>query len=188
MKTIQKNNNKILLIAACVTLCCAVVGVTAWALQSQSSPAATSEEQVNLGTPSEDEKTTGNTIKEGSLDQSSNGSQNSGSDPLPPPKPNDSGEGLTVDAEITSVNKSEENLIIRTLIQTISASGTCTISLSGPNSASYSATAEVQALPNGTTCKGFDIPLSQLSSGKWLIELTYSNDNIKARTTKEITI
>jgi hypothetical protein len=38
----------------------------------------------------------------------------------------------------------------------------------------YSTSVDIQALASSSTCKGFDVPLSQLSSGTWNISIDIS--------------
>ena len=93
----------------------------------------------------------------------------------------------SVGIDITVSEKSGDVFIVRTLIQKVS-SGTCTLQMVGPNSITYSDTADVQPLASASTCKGFNVPMSKLSSGTWNITVTYSNGELSATTKKEVTI
>jgi len=143
------------------------------------------ETQQDIQTKKENQ--TGSDIKKQSVDNSSKDSQ-TGSDPSPAPKPVPGTNKSSINAEITSANQDTSRLRIRILIQTVTSDGSCTLTMQGPDGKTYSATAGVQALPSTSTCKGFDIPLSQLSSGSWTIKLTFSNTNLTASATKAITI
>jgi hypothetical protein len=90
--------------------------------------------------------------------------------------------------EITAANQDESTLHIRTLIQTVASSGTCTLNMTGPNNKQYSASVDVQSLPSSTTCKGFDIPLTSLTPGTWKIAIEFNNETLLASTTKEVVI
>lgn len=179
-----KKNKKIILLVIGALLVFSTFGVAAWALQNNSKDGGDSQ-SVNLDSPSDEEIKAGNSIKENSLNQSSS---NTSSDPIPEPTPSEDGTGLTVDAQITSINKSSSTLSIRTLIQQVTSSGRCELTLSGPNGATVSVTSDVQALPNGATCKGFDVPLSDLSTGDWQVTLKYTNDDIKATASQKVAI
>lgn len=143
------------------------------------------ETQQDVQTKKENQ--TGSDIKKQSVDNSSKGSQ-TGSDPSPAPQPVPGTNKSSVSAEITSANQDTSRLRVRTLIQTVTSDGTCTLTMQGPGGKTYSATAGVQALPSTSTCKGFDVPLSQLASGSWTIKLTFSNTNLTASASKAITI
>ncbi|MNY56713.1 hypothetical protein D3C86_1928200 [compost metagenome] len=60
--------------------------------------------------------------------------------------------------------------------------------MTGPQAKTYTATVAVQALPSSSTCKGFDVPLDNLSSGAWTIKINFNNDELTASTSKEIII
>jgi hypothetical protein len=49
-------------------------------------------------------------------------------------------------------------------------------------------TAAVQALPSNATCKGFDIPVSELVPGNWQAALHFENDTLTGDTTRGIVI
>lgn len=135
---------------------------------------------VNYNPPSPDEVAAGENAKQ----QTATG--NAGSDPSPAPTPAPDGTSKAiVGMEITAANVDSSTLHIRTLIQTVTSSGTCTLVATGPNGKSYSATAAVQAGPSTSTCKGFDIPLSTLSDGTWSIRVSFENDSLQASATTE---
>jgi hypothetical protein len=52
----------------------------------------------------------------------------------------------------------------------------------------YSAAVGVQALPNETTCKGFNVPLSKLSTGSLAIKVTYKDGSTVANTSKTVEV
>lgn len=135
----------------------------------------------------EKEKKVGTDIKKQTIDNSSKGKQ-TGSDPSPSPTPIPNSNKSTVGADITSVNQDASLLHIRALVQAVTSSGTCTLAMTGPQQKTYSSSASVQALPSTSTCKGFDIPLSQLEKGDWKITITFNNDKLTASASKNITI
>jgi hypothetical protein len=141
----------------------------------------------SLNPPTREEKATGKDIKQQTVDQDSKGSQ-TGSDPSPSPKPIPGTSKSSVGADITAVNQDTAYLHIRMLIQAVTSSGTCTLTMSGPQQGSYSNTVEVQALPSTSTCKGFDIPLSKLSKGTWTINIKFSNSTLTASASKSVVI
>lgn len=71
---------------------------------------------------------------------------------------------------ITHTSVSVNALIIRTNIDQVISNGTCTLTLTkGEEVKEYKS--EIHANPSSSTCKGFDIPTSELSSGKWTINI-----------------
>lgn len=141
----------------------------------------------------EEEKTTGATIKKNSLEQfveSENQAEKggSGSDPLPSPTPSNEGGKAAVGMEITALNQQGSILNIRTLIQTVSTTGTCLLRIQSSDGSVYRASADVQALPSSTTCKGFDVPQSDLPAGKLNVTVSFENNILQGSDTKEVTI
>ncbi len=111
-----------------------------------------------------------------------------GSDPLPEPQPVEGSSKRSINAEITSINQSSTELHIRTILQTVTNSGTCTITMTHADGRVFSQSVDVQALSSSTTCKGFDIQLSELGEGSWATVLEFSNDNLSASTSINITV
>jgi len=92
-------------------------------------------------------------------------------------KLNDSTNITNISASITSINSSADPIQIRTIINgSVSNSGTCELRLlkSGIN---IIKTTDTYALPNSSTCKGFDISRSDLSAGNWTVNLTVTIDD-----------
>lgn len=141
----------------------------------------------NFKSATPEEITNGETIKTRNIEDGDS-KQSSGSTPLPDPSPSEDGGKPTVDAQITAVNVDTSMLRIRVLIQSITNSGMCILTLTKEGVLPYSLSADVQSLPNGTTCEGFDIPLSELSSGVWTANVEFENDSIRATTSEEITV
>lgn len=59
------------------------------------------------------------------------------------------------------------------------ASGTCTLSMTGPNGQAYNDTANVAPNPQSSSCEGWTIPTSKLGSysGKWKITVRVTSGN-----------
>jgi cytoskeletal protein RodZ len=93
---------------------------------------------------------------------------------------------------ITANSVSDNTLRIRTLISEIVSSGKCVLALANTKNSEEIITeeAEVQNLPNSSTCKGFDISLDRLaSSDTWKLRITYSSAGAqRGEVTKEINI
>ena len=156
--------------------------------------------QNQFSTVTEEQKTAGQDIKKRSLNDASNKSEKEssgqksktlqGSDPSPEPTPSSNGKKPTVGVSITTttVDKDSNTLYIRSLIQTISSNGRCTLSMHNTSGQTYSNSVELQAGPSTSSCKGFNVPLPQLSPGKWTINIHYEDNNVTGDTEGEITI
>ncbi|MGY4893764.1 MAG: hypothetical protein ACO1N2_03685 [Candidatus Saccharimonadota bacterium] len=79
-----------------------------------------------------------------------------------------------VGVSITSKYQSSTTLQIRTIIDSLTTEGTCSLKLT-KGSDQVTKSSGVQAGPSSSTCAGFDIPLSELSRGNWDIEIKFEN-------------
>lgn len=143
---------------------------------------------INLNPPTSEQKAAGNDVKQNTLNQTKDGKGNTGSDPSPAPQPVAGSDKKSVGMDITATNQTDTALQIRTFIQTVTNSGTCSLSMKNSQGLLYTATTGVQAQSSTTTCKGFDVPIAQLSSGVWTISISFSNDSLTASTNGEVTI
>ncbi len=75
---------------------------------------------------------------------------------------------------ISSSNVNGSTLSVRSIIQSIDKSGTCSLTLSKTGSQSISRTASTNTMGSYTTCAGFDIDISVLAKGNWEIKLIYT--------------
>lgn len=188
MKIIQSNNTKRnLLITLGVVLLVGAVSVAAAYYFKVGPFTPPVDSSINLKKPSEDEIKAGADAKQQTVNADENKNQ-TGSDPAPAPQPIENSDKKSVHAEITAANQDESALHIRTLIQTVASSGTCSLTMTGPQNKTYTAKADIQPLPSSSTCKGFDIPLENLSAGAWTIRIDFSNDDLVASANKEVVI
>lgn len=125
--------------------------------------------QIDYQPPTADQKTNGATIKE-----------NAASEPTTPPDQAQS----SVNVLITSALVSSNALHIRSSIDTVSSSGTCSLKLEN-GAKVVTRDSDVQAMASSSTCKGFDIPSSELGTGTWKITLTYTNGSMSGSATME---
>jgi hypothetical protein len=146
-----------------------------------------SVKSIDYDKPSPDQTNTGNDIKQQSVKNNQTKSGVSGSDQPPAPTPQGNGKSI-VETTISSANQTDSYLQFRTLISTLDSTGTCSLVLTNQTNQSLHYTAGVQPLSNTSTCKGFDIPLSALSSGIWKATVTYENPTLTGTATKSITI
>lgn len=91
--------------------------------------------------------------------------QNEGSDP-------NSSESLT--GSLTSAAQSGDNLIIRVNIDQYLSSGTCVLKLESSGKV-VEKSAPIFPTASTSSCEGFDVPVSELGSGKWDIIITLSS-------------
>lgn len=113
---------------------------------------------INYNSPTKDQKDAGVNTKESTA-------TNSNSTPS-----TSSGDNETLQVTISALDQDSSVLRVRSLINKISNDGVCTLTLVKGNS-NIIKTSDTQALPSESTCKGFDVPLSELSTGNWTIGL-----------------
>lgn len=136
----------------------------------------TTQKPINYTPPTNDEKTAGDQIKKQELDsqkQTSDGSNNTPS---------------TVPLVITSTSQSSGMVYIRVIIQEVTSTGSCTLSMSNSSGGTYTATSPVQSMASSSTCEGFNVPVSKLSQGSWDINIKYTNGTSSGVASGSITI
>ena len=94
----------------------------------------------------------------------------------------------TLTGFITFLGKSGNNLTVRiTINQLLKESGTCTITLTQANGQKIERTVATIDNPSSATCQGFDIPLSEIPTGDYQINIdiktAHQNGNIKGSVT-----
>ena len=149
---------------------------------------ASNDSSVNLSEPTSEQKASGATLKQNTVTSTSSDSKTStGSDQPPSPKQSPSSGVATVNMTVTAANQGPSALQIRAIIEAVVSDGECTLSLQKDN-ATITRSSGVQALSTTSTCKGFDIPTSDLSAGNWELNLSYKNSSIQGTTSKVVTI
>lgn len=93
----------------------------------------------------------------------------------------------TLQATISASNQTETNLQIRVNINSVTSAGECTLVLSNGVSR-IERTAGIQPVASSSTCKGFDISLSELPAGAWNLTIDVITTDKKAHLTKNIII
>jgi hypothetical protein len=147
------------------------------------------DESINYNQPTDEQKEAGKNAKQITTDNSNSSiKQNSGgSDQPSAPQEQPDGTKSTVDITVTSSVQNNDTFQIRTLIGVVDNTGTCTLNLS-KSTTTISKTSGVQALSSTSTCKGFDIPVAELSAGEWIATINYDNASLTGSTKKNITI
>lgn len=102
-------------------------------------------------------------------------------------QPTDEPEKDTLVASITAANQGDSTFQVRTLIESVDTSGTCSLTAT-KGTKKITKSSGIQALASSSTCKGFDIPLSELSNGEWKLSITINASSKKATLTKVIEI
>ncbi len=131
---------------------------------------------VDYKAPSTSQSDSGSSIKQQAADSqnvSTNTDQSQGSRIIP--------------ITITSVQPGTV-VYIRAIIGTVTSTGICSLSMTGPEGKTYKTTADIQAMASSSTCKGFDIPMASLSSGKWSITISVTDGSASGQATKEETL
>jgi len=112
----------------------------------------------------------------------------SGSDQPPAPTPISGSTQQNIGLTITAANQNGSTFQVRTVIDTVTNSGTCTLTMSQAGSTTVTRSANVQPLATTSTCQGFDIPVSSLASGDWNLTVSFSNDSLVGSASKKVTI
>lgn len=144
---------------------------------------------TNYGPATSDQKKNGDNIKANNTRSTTDSKSTlSGSDQPPAPTPIAGSSKKSVQVSFTSANQNGSTFQTRIQIDTVVNTGTCTLTLSKPGSADVVKTAGVQPLASTSTCQGFDIPTSELSSGTWHMNLSYDSSDFTGVAQKDITI
>lgn len=171
MKRIQKESHKKKwLISALVILAIAAGVITALAVLQN-------KQKAKQATPSVEQSAQQTATKNGSEVPS----------PKTPTESETPAPANQLTASITAANQNGNILQIRTLIETIATSGTCDLTLT-KDTTQISRSADVTPLANSSTCKGFDIPTTELSPEKWNLSIDITIGNQKTTLKQEVDI
>lgn len=124
-----------------------------------------SVESINYDQPSSDQIKAGNDVKEQTINSSD------GEDSRDPKTNAADSSPSSLSTRITTASVEDNMLYIRNDISGIYSEGSCTLSLQ-KSSSTVTKSAGIQALPKSSTCKGFNVPVSELSAGTWSITIT----------------
>lgn len=120
-----------------------------WQLRPETSQDGSGDNNVNMEPATDEQKQAGQDTKQQTVEEAE--------------KPER--EPTTLSVSITSATQSGATLRVRTMIQQV-VSGTCTLTLK-MGSETVTKTAETFPNASATTCKGFDVPVAELSAGIW---------------------
>ena len=156
--------------------------ILGWSLHSKE----VSSHGPDYNKPSSQQTANGAQIKANSLNDSSK-TGSSGSDTPPAPVPSSGGKSVA-QMSITATNQTSSDYQIRTLISALSSGGSCTLTMTKPGATTVTQTSGVQDLSNTSTCQGFDVPLSELSSGTWNVTVNFSSSTLTGSAAKAVII
>lgn len=149
-----------------------------WPFHSESKPESSqTSRKIDYSPPSDDQTKNGAGVK----GQIADGSKDEGSATQPTTPQN------TLGVTITSVQPGQ-TVYVRAMINSVMSSATCTLNMTGPNGKTYSATAPVQPMASSSTCQGFNIPMTNLTSGNWQITVTVTDGASTGSATTEKTL
>lgn len=179
MQLSPKRNLKPYIIAACCFMLISLGAIGIYVMTHSSETMSETNKEVkplntqNLETPTDEQVRAGNEAKLKTIENDKAGNQN-----------DDITSSLPVTVAATVSNRT---LYIRSSIDALRITGTCDLSLIRDTS-KLNKSVPVQALAQSTTCQGFDIPLSELSSGEWTISLTVTSGDETGSATTKVTI
>lgn len=157
-------------------------GILGYLYVTQTGPFAPAAQGINYAPATSEEIKAGEDIKEQNSKTDTTGSDTS------PAASQENTSKSTVGIEITAANQNGNTINVRTLIQTLSSSGSCTLSMTGPAGKTYNASAKTQSGPSSSTCMGFDIPTTSLSPGAWTMTINYEDSSSQGSVTKDLTV
>jgi hypothetical protein len=151
-----------------------------WSVQKPNDTSNPNKSHINYDKPTNDQKKAGEQTADTSKQNAENSSQGAASSVGNSKK--------SVNVLISALAQNGSMLQIRTLISTITNTGICTLTLTKVGSSTVTKTAETQTLPSSTTCKGFDVPVSELSNGQWNVSVAFENDSLTGTATQTVEV
>lgn len=169
-------SSKKILIIALATVVAAVVAYGVYAMYFAPKPITDKDSQgtINYEPPTDEQKAAGDRQKEETINKTDDGTNPSnGNGSLP--------------VSYSAINQADEQLLVRALIGAVSNDGTCTLTLT-KGDAVVTKTAGTQSGPNSSTCKGFNVPVSELSPGSWTILLQVKIGSEQGKVSQTFTV
>lgn len=182
-------NKRIILACTLAVLVCLGVGLAAHSMKLWpfSSKGHQGSDTVNYSPPTKEQSSAAGVDKQKS-DESEGSDRPANSTPQSQAPTGSESNKASVNMTISALNQVSTTLYIRTLIQTLSSGGTCSLTIAGPNATSYTAQANTQAGPSTSTCQGFNVPTSALPPGLWHITVSFESSDTQATASRDITI
>lgn len=171
MKITQKASKKVVLIILAIFvitgsgLAYYVFGLNGslfgWKFRQEVTPST-----IDLAPPTQEQQQAGQDVKQSSIDKDK-GKPNQDSDT---PQVDEG----TLNVAFTSVHQNDATLQARVQIDPLISDGSCTLTLTKDGD-TITKTAAVHAMASISTCQGFDVPVSELSSGTWNLTLSVTS-------------
>lgn len=136
-------------------------------------------DKANYSSPSSEQVLNGENVKTATIAKDKNAS-NKNPDSSKPPG--------AFTGQITAASVSSGILQIRTNIDGVHSQGSCSLKLTMDGKATITKSADIQPLPQSSTCMGFDIPTSELQSGTWKITIDITINNKTIQLTKSVEV
>jgi flagellar basal body-associated protein FliL len=180
MKIDKRSHGKTKLIVAIIAIAILVViaagAIYVYAFSGKIfgwTPLTTTSSTIDYSPPTKDQIDAGNQAKSNTVTNTPANPKTDGNNDTPPADNPPTTAANNIGVTITAASQNGSVFQIRTLISTVSSSGTCTLTLSKTGASSVVKTAGVQPLANSTTCQGFDVATSELSAGSWTATVVY---------------
>jgi hypothetical protein len=141
---------------------------------------------INYSPPTSDEKAAGAATKSNTTSTSTGKSAGS-SDTPPAPTAIPGSDKKSVQVSVTASSQNNGLYQVRALIGALTNDGTCTLVLT-QGSKTVTKTAATQASATSSTCRGFDVPVSELAAGQWQLNLSVTSPSLIGSTTSTITV
>lgn len=184
----QKSPVKIVLISLAALLLIGAAGYYAYSLTNPSEDIDKSDE-ISFDPPTEDQTKAGEEIKKEVIENSSDEDLPAKEDsPASSPDRSTTNPSNTrLDTVLTAKEVHDGTFYLRNEISTLHSDGKCTLTMRNGNKV-VTKTSGIQALAKISLCKGFNIPVSELGSGTWSIDLRVQANNRTGNITDSITI
>lgn len=183
----KRTNPKKKILIACSIGALLLIGAIVVARQANMWPSSTTP-QTTLTPATDEQKKDGEQTKTDTIqDTNSKETSGSGSDQPLPPVTDEATNTSTVLVDITSTSQDGTIYKIGVLIQAQLSSGQCTLTLK-KGTQIYTSSVDIQALPSTSTCKGFNVPLDQLSAGKWMATVNVVSGSTNGTASREVVV
>lgn len=183
---VQKKTPKKALIITLSALLVVVAGATTYAIISQGNDSSEKADTSQSASKTDD---TTNTATSSSSEEPT--SSSTGHESQKNIQPSYEGEDANTSEVLTGVINYKavvgSNLSLRTTINQTLSSGTCKLTLSNGSKVVTKSSAIMQN-PSSSTCEGFDIPISELGSGTWSLEVVVTSGDRTGTLKDSVTI
>lgn len=175
----KSNTGKKIAITSTIIVLVAVAAASTYFYFHHSDQQPVQKPHIDLNPPTKEQVKAGEQTKKQSVDSAIKPTNSDSSD-----QPSS---GSSLKTEITAASVQGGTLYIRNSINGIYQDGTCTLTLTKGSSV-ITQTAGIQPLPQSSTCRGFNVTTSQLSSGTWTIKITVTIGSQSATATGSVAV